>query len=118
MVGWKPAEIDMGDGGVLKPVKSLLSRAWGFLKRLAGAPEPEQKPAPKSYVPDIRTVRPETHVLAGGFRYYLQKMKAACYYTRNMLSPADLRRPDRAQMRTLVRAERGDRLAELSAREA
>jgi hypothetical protein len=119
MVGWKPAEIKE-DGGILKPVTGFLKRGWNLLKRLAGVPEPEpeQKPAPKSYVPDIRTVAPETHVLAGGIRFYLQRLKAACFYTRNKLSGRDLKRPDRAMMRTLVRQERAERFAELSALEA
>lgn len=118
MVGWKPAEIQAEEGGLLKPVTGLLKRGWNLLKRLAGVPEPEQKPAPESFVPDIRTVAPETHVLAGGIRYYLRRMKAACFYTRNKLSERDLSRPDRAMMRTLVQQERAEHLQQLAALEA
>lgn len=119
MVGWKPAEPEQQEkGGILKPLGGLFSRAWGWLKKMAGREEPERQKAPESWVPDIQTVAPETVVLAGGFRRYLQRMKAACFYTRNKLSVRDLSRPDREAMRTWVRQERAERLAELAALEA
>lgn len=115
MVGWKPAEPDQKPT-VAEKAKGILSSMWGWLKKMAGREEPAQKPAPESFVPDIQTVAPETHVLAGGIRFYLRRMKAACFYTRNMLSVADLRRPDREVMRTLVRRERDQHLQALAAR--
>lgn len=120
MVGWKPAEVPTDDekGGLLKSVGNVFKAGWNFLKRMAGAEQPEQREAPESWVPDIRTVAPETHVLAGGIRFYLRRMKAACFYTRNRLSVRDMHRPDRTVMRTLVRQERAEHRAELAALEA
>lgn len=116
MVGWKPADPDQKPT-VVEKAKGILSSMWGWLKRMAGAEQPPvEAKQPESFVPDIRTVAPETHVLAGGIRFYLQRMKAACFYTRNNLSLADIRRPDREVMRTLVRRERDQHLQALAAR--
>lgn len=116
MVGWKPADPEQKPTMVEK-AKGILSSMWGWLKKMAGREEPEQRTeAPESWVPDIQTVAPETHVLAGGIRFYLQRMKAACFYTRNKLSIADFRRPDREVMRTLVQRERAQHLQALAAR--
>lgn len=117
MVGWKPAE-SQEKPTLIEKAQNILTSMWSWVKRMAGREEPVQKPAPESWVPDIQTVAPETHVLVGGFRFYLQRMKKACFYTRNKLSLRDLSRPDRAAMRTWVREERAAHRAELSALEA
>ena len=119
-LGWKPVEADATEQPTLmETVQRGLSAAWGWLKKMAGREEPKPKSVPVEYVRDIQEVECSTDRLAGGFRFYLQRLKRMfrnrSAFIRHPGGELVSQREYQGMLRNQVQAERASHLARLAA---